>query len=252
MGQVPKNTARDQKRSGFFGGMSSAVGPHAIANVERECKAPAESIGGIANPLLDLRFRALLPGKDWSNLPAEVRARFSKRLAGGRTAVYAGRMAVLNISRAGRMLAQALRLIGAPLPLTRDVDVPSVVTVTEDVATGGQIWTRMYARRDGFPQVIHSSKRFSGPTGLEEYIGLGVSIPLKVSVEDHTLVFRSAGYFCGAGKFRLPLPRWLAPGALEVRHRAIDSEDFEFSMTLRHRLFGTLIEQSGIYREVRE
>ncbi len=68
----------------------------------------------------------------------------------------------MRMSWAGRILSQVLRLIGAPLPICLDSDVASIVTVTEDAATGGQIWTRLYAKRAGFPQVIHSAKRFSG------------------------------------------------------------------------------------------
>ncbi len=38
--------------------------------------------------------------------------------------------------------------------------------MTEDGASGGQFWTRMYGRLRGLRQVIHSSERFAGPTGL--------------------------------------------------------------------------------------
>ena len=130
--------------------------------------------GRAESPVLgDLRFRALLDDEDWNALPEAVRRRFSKRLSGGATAVYVGTITAARMSLPGRLLAEALRVVGAPLPLRRDVGVPSVVTVTEDVATGGQFWTRLYANRTSFPQVIHSAKRFSGPTGLEEYIGFG-------------------------------------------------------------------------------
>ena len=40
--------------------------------------------------LADLRFRSLLGADAWSALPAAVRARFGKRLAGGDAAIYTG------------------------------------------------------------------------------------------------------------------------------------------------------------------
>jgi hypothetical protein len=128
----------------------------------------------------DLRFRALMAEAEWDCLPSPIRRRFSKRLGGGQTIVYAGEILQSRTSRAGWCLVQLARLIGGPLPLTTDIHVPSVVTVTEDMATGGQIWTRLYARRNGFPQVVHSSKRFAGPTGLEEYVGRGIGMTLTV------------------------------------------------------------------------
>ena len=66
-----------------------------------------------------------------------------------------------TVSAPGFLLAQLARLFGGPLPISRAAGLESVVTVTEDLATGGQVWTRLYARRNGFPQIIHSSKRFA-------------------------------------------------------------------------------------------
>ncbi len=194
----------------------------------------------------DFRFRKLLPREDWEKLPEAVKKRFSKRLAGGATAIYSGIVKEIRSTRAGRILAQALRIVGAPLPVFDHVDVASVVTVTEDVKTGGQIWTRIYANRTDFPQVIHSAKRFSGPTGLEEHVGFGVSMMLRVSACPRGLTFHSAGYrFCG-----LSLPHWLTPGQLTVRHLETDASHFVFDMTLRHPIAGELLYQSAEYGDV--
>ena len=197
----------------------------------------------------DLRFRSLLSADDWAALPLPIRKRFSKRLAGGHTVVYVGEVRKTEMSRLGWFLAQMGRVIGAPLPTSTDAGVPSVVTVTEDMATGGQIWTRLYARRRGFPQVIHSSKRFCGPTGLEEYVGYGVGMALTVHVEDAALVFRSATYFLQVGSVRLRLPSWVTPGALCVRHAECGAGRFLFTLDITHPLFGRLISQSAMFQE---
>jgi hypothetical protein len=124
-----------------------------------------------------------------------------------------------------------------------------IVTVTEDESSGGQIWTRICARSDGFPQVIHSLKRFAGPTGLEEYVGFGVSMALRVSVANEALVFRSAGYSLQLGSFGVPLPVWLTPGDLTVTHSDLGCGAFRFTLEIVHRRFGVLLRQSAVFRE---
>ena len=210
------------------------------------------SEGGVDAVLGDLRFRSLVSDEDWAALPLPIRRRFSKRVADGRTVVYVGRIEETRMSRAGWLLAQAARLIGGPLPTARDVGVPSVVTVTEDMASGGQIWTRLYARRNGFPQIIHSAKRFAGPTGLEEHVGFGVGMALRVGVRYRALAFRSAGYFLALGGRRIPLPGWLSPGALTVAHAEAGDGGFRFTLALVHPRFGLLIRQSAVFKEARQ
>jgi uncharacterized protein DUF4166 len=197
----------------------------------------------------DLRFRGLMAEADWLALPLPIRRRFSKRLANGRTIVYVGEVTETRMSRAGFLLAQVLRLIGGPLPLSRDAPCPSVVTVTEDVATQGQHWTRLYARRNGFPQVIHSSKRFAGPTGLEEYLGFGVGMALTLHVEGAALVFRAAGYFLQVLGRRFALPRWASPGALSITHAELGDGRFLFELELIHPRLGLLVRQTAAFRE---
>lgn len=210
----------------------------------RTAKNPDETLG-------DLRFRALLDDDDWAALPLSIRRRFSQRLADGDTAVFVGEILETRTNAAGWLLAHAARLIGAPFPVGRDVHVPSVVSVTEDMANGGQIWTRLYARRRRFPQIVHSSKRFAGPTGLEEHVGHGVGMTLTMEVKDDALVFRSRDYFVELFGLRIRLPAWLTPGALSVTHAECADGRFSFTLDVVHPRFGLLIRQMGLFREAR-
>jgi hypothetical protein len=197
----------------------------------------------------DLRFRRLVGEEQWARLPEAVRARFSKRLRGGATALYAGEVVECRMSRIGLALAQLARLIRGPLPLGRDAWLPAVVAVTEDAVTGGQCWTRIYGRARGFPQVIRSAKLFRGPTGLEEQIGRGFGIALKVETGPGALHFVSDHYFLEAAGLRLRLPRWLAPGALRVSHVDCGHGSFAFLLSLVHPWFGELVRQTAIFSD---
>ncbi len=200
-------------------------------------------------PLGDLRFRRVLGAEAWDGLPQAVRARFSKRLRAGASASYDGVILEHRMSRSGWLLAQLCRVIGAPLPLERLAGTAAVVTVTEDGDSGGQVWTRVYARRSGFPQTIHSAKRFAGPTGLEEYLGAGFGIALDAEPVAQGIRFSSAHYFLAVAGRKLRLPAWLAPGRLRIEHRDIGCGQFLFTLRLDHPLLGELMHQTGLFRD---
>ena len=199
--------------------------------------------------LADLRFCRLLGAEHWARLPLDVRRRFTKRLDDKHSVTYTGQIISCRMNAVGWALAQILRLVGGPLPTSRDEGVPAAVVVTEDAAMCGQHWTRIYGRRAGFPRVIVSSKRFRGPTGLEEYVGCGIGMALRVSADERSLHFHSDHYFLEAGRFRCRLPDWLTPGALVVSHVDRGGGQFEFVLALEHPWFGELVHQVALFAD---
>ena len=197
----------------------------------------------------DLRFRTLLGEDAWAKLPAAVQKRFCHKTGPGETILYTGIVTRCDFSRTGLLLAQVCRLIGSPFPTRADIGTAAVVSVTEHAGSGGQVWTRLYANRKGFPQVIHSSKRFAGPTGLEEHVGCGFGMTLNVGVEEQSLVFRSERYFWQLPFLRIYLPRFMTPGKLAVHHTPVNDRRFVFTLHVEHSWLGCLIHQDAEFNE---
>ena len=200
--------------------------------------------------LHDFRFRALLGSEEWDSLPAEVKRRFSKRLGGSQVALYRGMVVEMRMSALGWALAQVCRLFGAPLPLNMAAGGAALVSVSEESSSGGQCWTRIYARPGHFPQVIHSAKRFCGPTGLEEYLGRGLGMALRAQALDDGIAFVSDHYFLAIAGRRIRLPLFLTPGVTTVTHRQVAGSSFVFGLELNHPWAGTLINQQILFDDV--
>jgi hypothetical protein len=202
-------------------------------------------------PMGDLRFRRLLSDADWNELPPAVRARFSHRLGPGDVVSYSGAIIETRMTRYGWLLANLLRLAGAPLPLDTDnVGAAALVAVTERPDGCGQFWTRQYGRRRGFPQVIHSTKMFSGPTGLEEQVGAGITMSLRLAVTPGRLLFVSDRYFLKLGRLRLPIPGNMLLGRIIVGHVPTDDGGFDFTLEVRHPLFGLVVAQRARFHDL--
>ncbi len=196
------------------------------------------------------RFEGCLSKAEWDALPRAVQIRFSRKIAPGEACVYRGQIERTDMSFPGRILAQVLRIIGAPLPLDPgNSGAAAVVSITDDAAGNGQFWVRQYGRPKGFPQVLHSTKRFAGPTGLEEYIGAGIGLTLRLREENGALWFDSDRYYLGGMKRRIYIPKAFCPGALRVGHEDLGSGRFLFTLSLHHKLFGRLLHQTIIFKD---
>ena len=216
---------------------------------QRLIQAQARAVQDDEDTLYDYRFRRLVAPAAWEALPQDVRRRFSKRLTGTTVATYSGQIVWTRLSRAGWLLAQFCRPIGAPLPLAPSGPAPATVAVSEDRANGGQCWSRLYGRASGHPQVIHSAKSFAGPTGLEEHIGGGFGMALTVRAKADALIFTSDHYFWQLGRARFRLPRWLTPGTTIVTHQHLGAGRFAFDLRVTHPRLGELLNQHALFRD---
>jgi len=228
--------------------MGAAIGyaPGSLARYADWHRATAPRLDDEASPF------ARLLGERWLFLPPATRRRFLRKIRAGACVSYLGEVAECRMSLAGRVLAQVARLIGGPLPLGTDIGVSASVSVTADAEGQGQYWTRQYGRTQGFPQVIHSAKRFAGPTGIEEYLGLGVGIALRLEEVGGALLFVGDHYFLKLGRLRIKLPDWAMPGRLTVGHMDIGGGRFVFSLDLVHPSLGELVHQLCVFADPAE
>jgi len=217
--------------------------PHALPMGIQPRTGPTHAPGAHAS------FRQLVRSDEWCELPAPVRARFERELAPGDSAAFVGEVAETRMTAFGWLWAQLARLFGAPLPLESLSRAPAAVVVTQDAREAMQSWTRLYHEPGKRPQVICSTKRFAGPTGLEECVGAGIGMALAVSVEHRALVFRSTEYFWRYGRLRLRIPDWLTPGRIAVIHREERAERFSFTLIVAHPWFGETIRQVAFFRD---
>lgn len=186
---------------------------------------------------------ASLLGPSWGQLPMRTRTRFGVERE---MVCYHGRVVVSDCTLLGRLYRQLARLVGSPLPFDDTIGPATVVVMA--TGRGSSSWTRIY-RRNGRAQAIRSVKRFAGPTELEEYLGLGLCMALRLRVDNASLLFESAGYSLAVGKVRIPVPSWLTPGRLLVRSTELAAPCFRFCLTLTHPRFGEVLRQEAVFED---
>lgn len=209
---------------------------HALVDGNRK-KAPAKL------PSPDDTYRKLLGPFQWRRLKPEVRARFSQKPAPADEIRYVGNMQVRQ-SFFGALFAQACRLIGTPVaPYTGDNALVDVALRLDQA--GGVVWRRYYRFSRRREALVSSTKRVNDSGILEEHVGCGFSMQLKVFEQDGNLHFLSQAYHWRVGEVKIRLPMLLTPGATHVIHEQVSGERFRFILRVTHPLLGETFYQEG-------
>ena len=186
-------------------------------------------------------LREVLGATAWSRLPEAVRERFADSAA---VATYAGAFEVVRASALGRVFAWVGTLFGTPVAPRAENHVAARVLVRPDAR--GVAWDREYLWADGTRSLVCSTKVVTDDGLLIEMLPARLCMPLDTYEEGGVLHFVSRGYYFDLGLgLKLWLPGLLSPGITHVEHIDLGHGWFRFTMTVTHRLFGTVFFQTG-------
>lgn len=216
----------------------------------RAAEAPVRPAPSRSNTIAtDPTFRRLLGEAAWQRLNPNVRARFAVKPDVGQVFVFAGVMDVVRRSWFGWLLGQVCRLIGSPVTPQQGRDVPTAVHIYRSSRGDGIVWERRYDFVGRTPVVVSSTKRPDPPDGLLECASRGFAMRLRLFERDGAIHFASTGYCLELGRWRLPIPGLLTPGAAHVVHSDEGDGWFRFTMSFHHRWFGETYFQQGLFHE---
>ncbi|WP_444995275.1 DUF4166 domain-containing protein [Aliikangiella sp. IMCC44359] len=200
-------------------------------------------------PLEHMGYPALLGVDSWSRLHSDIQKRFSTHA--DKSVTYKGVMSLVYSSFAGKCFAQFCRLIGTPLALYSGKNVPLEVKVYPDKKRGGLVWDRFYHFSNKVINRVKSTKCIQRDDGLVEMVGCGFGMKLRVYEKDGAIYFASTRFFWQLGKYKILIPDILSPGKTIVSQKALTRQKFQFSLVVKHRLFGKVFEQVGIFEEIK-
>ena len=95
-------------------------------------------------------------------------------------------------------------------------------------------------------------KSFRGPTGLQEQVGGGIGMTLKLEAQGQELHFISDRYFCKLFGHTVYFPKILEPGEMRIIHRNLGDTDFSFILSLKHKMLGELVYQHADFHDMEE
>lgn len=194
-------------------------------------------------------FKALIGDKGWARLHPAIRRRFSDHTT---NVVYKGDIDI-HANFVGKVFAALLMPFGGPLPFVRNAHMMAKVDVFPN-PHGGVVWRRQFLRPNKPPLQVESVKQMHTDGNLLECVKAGpfggIAMILDVYEHEHSLCFKSLGYFLKLGPFKIPISHIFTPGHTLVEHideAALGGGCFRFRLTMRHKWFGKTVCQDGVF-----
>lgn len=181
-------------------------------------------------------------GDHWHKLPPVLRTHYSH----GKTRDTG----YLDISFPGwmRPVLRLLHRLGALIPRGGR----GVATIVDKHVVGDkQYWQRDIRFADGEKVRFNSVWETAKDNSLVEYVNPVLGLQMQPYVVDDRLHYRGLRFVARLGRWRLPIPEWLALGHTSIVEQAIDETRFSMDFRLTHPLFGEVFRYAGEFEAAR-
>ncbi len=194
-------------------------------------------------------FKKIL-GEQWKNLHPDIQERFEKKPLPDKPLQYQGVLEELSCSFWGKILAYITKPLikGALIPYTA-AHFPVDIEVYSKTDCPYIFKQRIYRLPNRKPVQFTSYMKESEKGEVLEYVGAGLGMKLLVFEKEGNLHFKSDGYFWDIKLCRIPLPGLLTPGKTYLMHVNEKSNQFRIRIDIKHRLFGKMFIQAGVFKE---
>lgn len=189
-------------------------------------------------------FKAYL-GNEWLKIHPNIQNRFSQDPSPEKPICYTGVMTQVHCSWLGKILAHSVQWTGALQPY-KGTNIPVEIRVSAKPGIEGVFKERIY-QFSGKKSFRFNSLMTMKDGKLLEFVGGGFGMQIHIDVKDGNLHFSDKGYFLKIGRLKIPLPYFMSPGDTYLLHEDAGENKFKIVIRIRHRLFGEMYYQEGVF-----
>ena len=187
-------------------------------------------------------------GDQWDDLAPIIKQHYDMTPGIHTQMVIKGSMDEVYHSTIAKLFLLPGRIFGALVPYKGKNISTEVKNWTTSENTAAMFWHRTLEFPNKPPVIFRSRMEHIQGDEIIEYVRFGMGIRMRMSVEDHALIFKSLGYVWKLGPVKIPIPTWAILGDAEIIEKAISDDRFYINFKMVHPLLGKTFSYSGIYK----
>lgn len=186
----------------------------------------------------------------WDNLPPVFQKRYANRPYSNDLATVEGKMEV-SFSRLMYCMMPILRLLHILAPY-QGKDIPVTVNFCSSPDSEATCLDRKFYFPGKQAYEFNSRVQHIKDSEVVEYMSFGIGWKIHYFYDGMKVIMEHRGYVLNLLGYNIPIPLGLLIGKGHTEETVIDDNSYRVTMTISHKLFGTLYSYAGDFTFTRQ